>query len=230
MTLPRVLSGGDVRLQYAFDGSILVNKYDLLYHTGDDVKPASSQADQLTLAANQILFAKNFAGVAMDKRLAADTGAVTKFSVAPEVEMEVDCSSATFEVGDLVAAVEVAAGTSLEDQKVVKTTNESLAIGKVTERVASAATRVKVLFKSNVFKSDNGYESPAQIVTPAADSGAGSTILPTSKSVTVAAVTNDANDWIVLPALANVPIGHTITILCSACGNFEMRTPATSAE
>ena len=51
-----------------------------------------------------------------------------------------------------------------------------------------------------------------------------------AKSVVVAAVTNDANDWIVLPSLAKVPNGHEITILCSAGGNFELRTPASSAE
>lgn len=67
-----------------------------------------------------------------------------------------------------------------------------------------------------------------QSVTPDAVSGAA--ITPGVVSVTVGAVTNDANDWIVLPSLAKVPNGHEITILCSAGGNFEMRTPAASAE
>lgn len=51
-----------------------------------------------------------------------------------------------------------------------------------------------------------------------------------SKSVVVGAVVNDANDFIVLPSLADCPDGHEITILCSAGANFEMRTPATSDE
>lgn len=51
-----------------------------------------------------------------------------------------------------------------------------------------------------------------------------------AKSVTVTTVTNDANDWIILPPLADVPNGHEITILCSAGGNFELRTPASSGE
>lgn len=51
-----------------------------------------------------------------------------------------------------------------------------------------------------------------------------------AKSVVVAAVTNDANDWIVLPPLAKVENGHEITILCSAGGNFELRTPASSGQ
>ena len=53
---------------------------------------------------------------------------------------------------------------------------------------------------------------------------------PTIKTVEVAAVTNDANDWITLPNLENVPNGHEITILCNAGGNFEMRTPATTGD
>lgn len=51
-----------------------------------------------------------------------------------------------------------------------------------------------------------------------------------AKSVIVTTVTNDANDWIVLPPLAKTQSGHEITILCKAGGNFEMRTPASSNE
>lgn len=75
-----------------------------------------------------------------------------------------------------------------------------------------------------------GFDSTSQTVTPAADSGSGSTITAGVTSVTVAAVTNDANDWIVLPALADVSIGHMIHIACNAGGAFEVRTPATSGE
>ena len=67
-------------------------------------------------------------------------------------------------------------------------------------------------------------------VSPAADAIGTNCIAPTDKVVEVAAVTNNANDWIVLPSLANVPNGHEITILCNAGGNFEMRTPAASNE
>ena len=70
----------------------------------------------------------------------------------------------------------------------------------------------------------------AQSVTPNNDSGAASTINAGVTAVDVQAVTNDANDWIVLPALADVPVGHEIRIACNAGGNFELRTPATSGE
>jgi hypothetical protein len=51
-----------------------------------------------------------------------------------------------------------------------------------------------------------------------------------AKSAVVGAVTNNANDFIILPSLADVPNGHEITILCSAGGGFEMRTPSASNE
>jgi hypothetical protein len=70
----------------------------------------------------------------------------------------------------------------------------------------------------------------AQAVTPNTDSGTASKILAGNTNVAVGAVTNDANDWIVLPAVADVPEGHQIRICCNAGGNFEMRTPATSGE
>ena len=48
--------------------------------------------------------------------------------------------------------------------------------------------------------------------------------------VEVTGVTNNADDFIVLPRLGEVQNGHEMTILCSAGANFEIRTPATSAE
>lgn len=68
----------------------------------------------------------------------------------------------------------------------------------------------------------------AQSVKPAADSGATSCIRAGVQSVSVQAVTTDANDWIVLPPIASVPMGHTIRIACTAGSNFELRTPASS--
>lgn len=47
-------------------------------------------------------------------------------------------------------------------------------------------------------------------------------------SVLVSGVTNDANDFVVLPAIASVPVGHTIRIVANATSNFELRTPAAS--
>ena len=75
-----------------------------------------------------------------------------------------------------------------------------------------------------------GITVSAQTVTPDADSDAGSTILAGTISVDVATVTTNADDWIVLPSLASVPVGYTITIVCNAGTDFELRTPATDNE
>lgn len=75
-----------------------------------------------------------------------------------------------------------------------------------------------------------GISVTASTRTPDAVSGANAIISPGVTAVDVAAVTNDANDWITLPSLAGVPVGHTITILCNAGTGFELRTPASSTE
>ena len=63
-----------------------------------------------------------------------------------------------------------------------------------------------------------------------ATAGVGNRIPAGRTQVVVGAVTVNTDDWIVLPPLSSVPDGFEITILCSAGGAFELRTPATSAE
>ncbi len=75
-----------------------------------------------------------------------------------------------------------------------------------------------------------GYKATAEEVTPDDSEGTGNQITAGTTAVDVQAVTNDADDFIVLPALADVPVGHEITILCNAGKNFELRTPAESSE
>lgn len=55
-------------------------------------------------------------------------------------------------------------------------------------------------------------------------------ISPKAKSVVVTGVANDANDWVILPNLADCPDGHRIVMIASAGANFEVRTPASSNE
>lgn len=55
-------------------------------------------------------------------------------------------------------------------------------------------------------------------------------INPGVVNATVTAVTTNANDWVRLPALSSVNIGHTIRIYAGAGSNFELRTPASSNE
>jgi hypothetical protein len=76
----------------------------------------------------------------------------------------------------------------------------------------------------------DGVEYTPHIVIAAAAEAQGNSIPPLTKVVKVSGVTNDANDFVVLPPLNSCPDGHSITILCSAGANFELRTPAASAE
>ena len=81
-----------------------------------------------------------------------------------------------------------------------------------------------------VITASTGIVCNSQAMTPNTDGGLGSTILAGVSSVTVGAVTTNADDWILLPALSAVPAGHTIKIACNAGTNFELRTPAGSDE
>lgn len=70
----------------------------------------------------------------------------------------------------------------------------------------------------------------AQTVTPDDAEGVGVNVIdPTSRSVAVGANVNNTDDFIVLPALASVAVGHTITVVSNAAGH-EVRTPAGSNE
>lgn len=75
-----------------------------------------------------------------------------------------------------------------------------------------------------------GLTMEAVSLTAAAVNSATNSVAPSIRSVTVTGVTNDADDWITLPALSSVPIGHTIRIYAGAGSNFELRTPASSNE
>lgn len=76
----------------------------------------------------------------------------------------------------------------------------------------------------------DGVEVTPVILIAAAAQGTGNSIPPLAQTVEVQGVANDANDFIVLPSLASVPNGHRITVIGSAGVNFEVRTPASSAE
>ena len=129
------------------DATTVVEIGDLIYLETDDARPASSQADQLTEAANQELFHDKFAGVAMQASRNGDTQPIR---VATAGVFEFECLSATFEVGKLIGVDETAAGTALEDQVVAPVATANLAIGRCAKRVNPAATKVLVDVVSTV--------------------------------------------------------------------------------
>ena len=61
-------------------------------------------------------------------------------------------------------------------------------------------------------------------------SSVGNTIPPTAKTINIESVETNADDFLTLPALADVANGHEIIILGNAGSDFEVRTPTTSNE
>ena len=53
-------------------------------------------------------------------------------------------------------------------------------------------------------------------------------IPPVRRSIVVSGVTNNREDYVELPNVADVPNGHEITIHCAASSDFTMQTPASS--
>ncbi len=125
----------------AVDATTVVEIGDLVYLETDDARPASSQADQGTEAANQELFHDKFAGVAMQASRNGDTQPIR---VATAGVFEFDCLSGTYEVGKLIGADENAGGTALERQVVTPVATANLAVGRCAKRVSPATTRVLV--------------------------------------------------------------------------------------
>lgn len=135
------------KFQGAVDSATVIEIGDLVYLDGDDVKPASSQTDQLSEEANQALLASRFAGVAMQ---ASDAGQTEPVRVATDGIFEFPCPSSTWEVGDLVGGSENSGGNALEDQQVEAVVRPELAIGYVAKRETAAVTAVKVRLMSRV--------------------------------------------------------------------------------
>lgn len=131
------------------DSATAIEIGDLLYLDTDDAKPAASQADQLTKAANQEMFHDHFLGVAMQRSRNGDTDPVR---VATSGVFEFTCPSATCEVGDLIGDDEASNGTQLENQQVAKVATANLAIGRCAHRVHPASTRVLVDIVSTVMR------------------------------------------------------------------------------
>jgi hypothetical protein len=131
----------------AVDSATVIEIGDLVYQETDDIRPASSQADQATKEANQELFADKFLGVAMQRSRSGDTAPIR---VATTGVFEFDCASGTFELGNLIGADENAAGTALLNQQVITATLGKYAIGRVAKRQSTASTNVLVDVRSTV--------------------------------------------------------------------------------
>lgn len=214
MTKPRCIHDlGVPPVQFLFNGTLAVEKYDFLYHVIDDVRPVSGQADGGSAALNQAAAAPLFAGVSLQAKTANETDADAYFPVSVDVILEVDCVSDTYEVGDRVTFTEDSGGTYLENQKVEKTTDEGLAIGVVQKRYGSATTRVVARFISRVMTNAVQQQFIVQNVT--ATVGGGTTGLISAAADHVTVTSSSANSQVSLPA-AN--IGKKLTLVVGANG------------
>ncbi len=120
---------------------------DLVYMDADSAKSASSMLDQGTLSANQEMFHDSFVGIAMQASPADSTQAIR---VATSGVFDFDCTSTTFELGDLVGPAEEGTGTELEDGFMIAVATPNLAVGRCAKRVTPAGTRVLVDIASTV--------------------------------------------------------------------------------
>jgi len=96
----------------------------------------------------------------------------------------------------------------------------SLKIGRAITAASTDGDHIEVL-------RDNG-RGFTQSLAAAASEATGNSIVAGATAVEVTGVTVDANDFVVLPAIADVPLGHTIRIMANGGSNFELRTPATT--
>jgi hypothetical protein len=114
---------------------------DLVYLDTDQAKPAASQADLSSLAANQEAFHDAFVGVAMQQSRVGD---VQPVRIATRGVFELDCAAHEFELGTLVGAAENGAGTQLLNQSTIEVSEPNLAIGRVARRSLGAQSHVLV--------------------------------------------------------------------------------------
>lgn len=149
-----------------------------------------------------------------------DLGVLVNRTLASGDQATVDLSTGEGTTA-MIAAGAITAGADVfaaADGKVAST--GSLKIGRAITAAAADLDTLEVLRGG-----DRGF---TQAITPDDAEGAGNSILAGATGVAVGAVTNDANDFFVLPPIADVAIGHQIRIAINAGTNCEMRTPAAS--
>ena len=126
----------------------------------------------------------------------------------------------------MVASVAITAGNTVYAAAGGKVAaSGTIVVGQALESATADNDVIEVLRYADV-----GASFGTQSVTADDSDSALNQILPGINAVVVAGVTNDVNDYVVLPALADVPNGFRITVINSSGGNCEVRTPATSAE
>lgn len=76
----------------------------------------------------------------------------------------------------------------------------------------------------------DGLFTRSVTLTPTSSQSSVNTIPAGVRNVRLGANVNGVNDFTVLPSLASVPDGFTITLIAGSAANSELRTPASSNE
>ncbi len=192
--------------------SLAIDIGSFLYWDGTSlVKPVTSQTTQATEAADQQLFALNFAGVSRSARLAADAAAgAVRFDTV--LVAKVPCVSNTFKPGDYLG-ITWDGGAAAVDQKLAKVTHPARAIAMCVELQASAVTEIWVVFISrkfspfgSLFGFGQGHLDTVGASTAAAGSavgdaaalpaGTGTTYPVTAADDTKGVIMHAADDWV----------------------------------
>jgi hypothetical protein len=142
------------------DSATVIEIGDLVWQDTDDVKPATSETNHGSKAANQEALADVFLGVAMQRSRSGDTAPIR---VATTGVFEFDCASGTFELGDMIGADENAAHNGLLNQQVAKVTLSKYAVGRVAKRQSVAGTSVLVDVRSTVMTGGVEGGSPSGV-------------------------------------------------------------------
>jgi hypothetical protein len=137
--------------RYVWPGGAALAEGDFMFlpASTDELVKASQWTWDTNLATTVAAAGPRFVGLASGGYPSSQEDEVDPFGVIPHIEKEVDCTSSTFEIGNLVSPADSGAST-MENQKVAKTTDPTAAIGVVVKRYASATTRVRVRFRSRL--------------------------------------------------------------------------------
>lgn len=110
-------------------------------------RPASAYTWDTNLLTTQTSFKLVFLGVALSAKKVGSTDPVRIGTVG---EYEMDCASATFNLGDIVGPAK-ASGNALENQKLVSVAIAG-GLGRVTKAVTTAATKVQARLQSSLIR------------------------------------------------------------------------------
>lgn len=141
----RFRSGQVQLVKVRVDSGTVIEAGDLVYLDTDDAKPASDYPWDTNLVTTQASFAAVFLGVAHQPSADGETESIS-VDVSPLSVYEFDSQSATYELGDLLAADENA--STLMNQQLEAVASSGDAIARAVQYNANSTTLLRVSFAS----------------------------------------------------------------------------------